>query len=175
MYDPPVDLSFKDLTTLTDATAEVPRCGVRILTTTSDGKYRSRAVRLNNNNISNLTGLGFLLGHFLSQPSLLGWLDLSFNKLEHIDSVFCDMPELRILYLHGNCISNLNEVDKLRQLQYLHTITLHGNKVESTNGYRAHVIAVLPALKHMDFSGVSKDERELANIKFKGGVRPAKI
>uniref|UniRef100_A0A3B4B9T5 Leucine-rich repeat-containing protein 51 n=1 Tax=Periophthalmus magnuspinnatus TaxID=409849 RepID=A0A3B4B9T5_9GOBI len=167
MYSPPVDLSFRNLSTMTDAMAEIPRRGVRPLTPDSRGRYHSRAVRLNNNNISDLTGVGFLLGHFLSRPSHLGWLDLSFNKLERIDPVLCEMQELRILYLHGNSIWKLSEVDKLGRLPHLHTITLHGNSIESTSGY-SRVIAVLPELKAMDFSAVTKEERVLSQIKFTG-------
>ncbi|KAJ0060464.1 hypothetical protein NL108_011893, partial [Boleophthalmus pectinirostris] len=146
------------------AMAEIPRSGVRPLASSSSGKYHSRVVRLSNNSISDLTGISFLLGHLLSRPSQLGWLDLSFNKLERIDPVLCGMRELRVLYLHGNSIWNLSEVDKLGQLPYLHTITLHGNAIETTKGYRCHVIAVLPHLKTMDFSAVTKEERVLSKI-----------
>lgn len=50
--------------------------------------------------------------------------------------VLCELRELRVLYLHGNGIWNLSEVDKLGELQYLHTITLHGNAIEAHKGYR---------------------------------------
>lgn len=48
----------------------------------------------------------------------------------------CELKELRMLYLHSNRIENLKEVDKLGELQHLHTITLHGNPIESTRDYR---------------------------------------
>lgn len=66
-----------------------PRRGLRPLNITPKRKYKSRALRLSNNNISDLTGIMDLLGYFLSRPSQLGWLDLSFNKLEHVDPVSC--------------------------------------------------------------------------------------
>uniref|UniRef100_A0A8C6SUW8 Leucine-rich repeat-containing protein 51 n=1 Tax=Neogobius melanostomus TaxID=47308 RepID=A0A8C6SUW8_9GOBI len=144
----------------------VPWRGVRPLSTTSQGRYQSRALRLSNNSISDLTGITYLLKHFLSWPSHLGWLDLSFNKLERIDPVLCEMRELRVLYLHGNSIWNLSEVDKMGQLPHLHTITLHGNSIENTRGYRAHVIAVLPELKTLDFSAVTPDERVMSKIRY---------
>lgn len=50
--------------------------------------------------------------------------------------VLCELRELRVLYLHGNGIWNLSEVDKLGELQYLHTITLHANVIEIHKGYR---------------------------------------
>lgn len=50
--------------------------------------------------------------------------------------VLCELHELRVLYLHGNCIWELSQVDKLGTLQHLHTITLHGNAIETTSHYR---------------------------------------
>ncbi|KAM4715225.1 leucine-rich repeat-containing protein 51-like [Anableps anableps] len=164
MYNPPVDLSFKDLNNVTGAMSEVPRTALRPLKTNSKNKYLSHSFRLSNNNITNLVGLEFMLSNFLAQPSMLGWLDLSFNKITSIDNVLCELKELRVLYLHGNDIWNLNEVNKLGELNYLHTITLHGNGIESIKGYRAHVILALPHLKRMDFSAVTCQERVLANI-----------
>ncbi|XP_038590882.1 leucine-rich repeat-containing protein 51-like [Micropterus salmoides] len=165
MYGPPVDLSFKDISHVTGALAEMPRSGLRPLNTNSKGKYLSCSMRLSNNSITDLTGLQYILSHFLAQPLKLGWLDLSFNKITCIDPGFCELRELRVLYLHGNCIWNLSEVDKLGELQYLHTITLHGNAIETHKSYRSHVISAVPQLKTMDFSAVTREERVLANVK----------
>ncbi|XP_042253876.1 leucine-rich repeat-containing protein 51-like isoform X2 [Thunnus maccoyii] len=164
MYGPPVDLSFKDISNVTGALAEQPRSGLRPLNTNSKRKYLSRTLRLSNNNITDLVGLQYTLGYFLAEPSQLGWLDLSFNKLTGIDPVLCELRELRVLYLHSNGIWNLSEVDKLGELQYLHTITLHGNAIENSKGYRKHVISALPQLRTMDFSAVTRDDRVLANV-----------
>ncbi|XP_041819311.1 leucine-rich repeat-containing protein 51-like [Chelmon rostratus] len=164
MYGPPVDLSFNHLSCVTGALSVVPRSGLRCLNTNSKKKCLSRSLRLNNNNITDITDLQQVLSHFLAQPSKLGWLDLSFNKITSINSVLCDLHELRVLYLHGNSIDNLPEVDKLHKLQYLHTITLHGNALETTKGYRNHVISVLPQLKKMDYAAVTHEERVLANV-----------
>ncbi|XP_042363282.1 leucine-rich repeat-containing protein 51-like [Plectropomus leopardus] len=164
MYGPPVDLSFKDISHITGALAEVPRIGLRPLNTNSEGKYLSRCLRVSNNSIPDVTGLQLVLTHFLAQPSMIGWLDLSFNKIRCINPVLCELRELRVLYLHGNSIWNLSEVDKLTELQYLHTITLHGNAIENNINYRRHVISALPRLKTMDFSAVTREERVLANV-----------
>ncbi|KAM4526310.1 leucine-rich repeat-containing protein 51-like [Fundulus diaphanus] len=173
MYGPPVDLSFKDLNNVTGAMSEVPRIALRPLRTNSKNKYLSQALRLSNNNITNLVGLEFMLSHFLAQPSMLGWLDLSFNKITSIDYVLGELKELRVLYLHGNDIWNLNEVNKLGGLSHLHTITLHGNAIENLKGYRSHVILALPHVKRMDFSAVTREEKVLANIWCKT-FKPAK-
>ncbi|XP_031171206.1 leucine-rich repeat-containing protein 51-like [Sander lucioperca] len=164
MYGPPVDLSFKDINSVTGALAEVPRSGLRPLKTNSKGKYQSCSLRLSNNSISDVTGLQYILSHFLAQPSKLGWLDLSFNKITCIDPLLCELSELRVLYLHGNNIWNLSDVDQLRELPYLHTITLHGNAIETNINYRNHVITALPHLKKMDFSAVTREQQVLANV-----------
>ncbi|KAF3704407.1 Leucine-rich repeat-containing protein 51 [Channa argus] len=163
MFGAPVDLSFKNITYLSGAMLEEPQSGLRPLKTNSEKKYLSRSLRLNNNRIGDLKGLQYVLRHFLARPLNLGWLDLSFNKIRSIDPVLCELSELRVLYLHGNNICNLSEVDKLGELQHLHTITLHGNSIED-KGYRNHVISVLPHLKSIDFSAVTPEEQALANV-----------
>uniref|UniRef100_A0A8P4GA70 Leucine-rich repeat-containing protein 51 n=1 Tax=Dicentrarchus labrax TaxID=13489 RepID=A0A8P4GA70_DICLA len=104
------------------------------------------------------------VSHFLAEPSQLAWLDLSFNEISHIDQVLCELRELRVLYLHGNSIYILSEVDRLGVLPHLHTITLHGNVIETNKAYRNHVISALPRLKTMDFSAVTRQERVMAKI-----------
>lgn len=50
--------------------------------------------------------------------------------------VLCELHELHSLYLHGNSILKIAEVDKLRELKYLRSITLHGNEMENHKDYR---------------------------------------
>ncbi|XP_054455490.1 leucine-rich repeat-containing protein 51-like [Anoplopoma fimbria] len=164
MYGPPVDLSFKGLVSATDALVVNPRTGCRPLYKNLEGKYRSRSLRLNNNSLADLASLVYICDHFLAQPWKIGWLDLSFNKIIHIEQVVCELRELRVLYLHGNCIWELSEVDKLQELQHLHSITLHGNAIVKDKIYRKHVLFTLPHLKMMDFSAVTREERVLANV-----------
>ncbi|KAM3592003.1 uncharacterized protein V6R79_011195 [Siganus canaliculatus] len=164
MIHPRIDLSFKDLICAKDAVNAAPREGQRRLSKNSEMKFVSRSVCLSNNRITDLTGLQCILSHFLAEPWMLGWLDLSFNQLPCIDPVLCELQELRVLYLHGNNIQKLSEVDKLAELPFLHTITLHGNAIVSCTGYRGHVISTLRRLKHMDFSAVTPAELSLANL-----------
>ena len=49
-------------------------------------------------------------------PQNLEWLDLSYNYLERIEPEILNFPNLKTLYLHGNYISNLEEVRKLQDL-----------------------------------------------------------
>ena len=44
--------------------------------------------------------------------------------------VLLEFKNLEILYLHGNSISNIKEVDKLANLSGLRKLTLHGNEIE---------------------------------------------
>lgn len=53
--------------------------------------------------------------------------------------VLCELHELRVLYLHGNNIFILSEVDRLGVLPHLHTITLHGNMIETNKAYRLRI------------------------------------
>ncbi|KAI3354364.1 hypothetical protein L3Q82_018891 [Scortum barcoo] len=164
MYGAPVDLSFKHISSLADAWIEEPSSGLRPLKKNSETKYLSCSLRLNNNDIIDLRGLQAAVNHFLAEPSQLAWLDLSFNKISHIDPVLCELHELRVLYLHGNCIFILSEVERLGVLPHLHTITLHGNVIETNKAYRNRVICALPWLKAMDFSAVTRQERVMAKI-----------
>ncbi|KAM6932626.1 leucine-rich repeat-containing protein 51 [Lycodopsis pacificus] len=164
MYGAPVDLSFKHVSRLSDAWTEEPSSSLRPLKRNSKKKYRSCSLRLNNNNITDLHDLQRTVNHFLAEPSQLAWLDLSFNNISHIDQVLCELHELRVLYLHGNGIFILSEVDRLGVLPHLHTITLHGNMIETNKAYRNRVISALPQLKTMDFSAVTRQERVMAKI-----------
>ncbi|KAL6116263.1 lrrc51 [Pungitius sinensis] len=164
MNGTPVDLSFKHFNSLSDAWTEEPSSSLRPLKRNSKKKYLSCSLRLNNNNITDLHDLHMTVSHFLAEPSQLAWLDLSFNNISHIDKVLCELLELRVLYLHGNCLCVLSEVDRLGVLPHLHTITLHGNMIETNKAYRNRVISALPRLKTMDFSAVTRQERVMAKI-----------
>ena len=73
-----------------------------------------------------------------------------------------ELPSLNILYLHGNNIDSISEVDKLGVLVQLRSLALHGNPVEMGAGYRHYVLSHLPQLQTLDFSGVTKADRATA-------------
>ncbi|XP_061575208.1 leucine rich repeat containing 51 [Cololabis saira] len=170
MYSAPVDLSFRNINKLIDAWTEEPSKGLRPLKRNAERKYISCSLRLSNNNISDLNDLQATVIHFLAEPSHLAWLDLSFNKITHIDQILCELRGLRVLYLHGNKIFALSEVNRLGRLPHLHSITLHGNPIESNKKYRNRVISALPSLKSMDFSAVTQQERVMAKIWHQGNT-----
>ncbi|KAG9335270.1 hypothetical protein JZ751_005450 [Albula glossodonta] len=171
MNGAPVDLSFKQIKSMAEALTEEPRQGLRALERDEQKRFCSRALRLSNNQIKELIGFTDAIITMLSEPFQLAWVDLSFNVIPCIDPVLTELPELRVLYLHGNKISKLSEVDKLGALPNLHTLTLHGNAIENEKGYRGYVIQMLPHLKSMDFCGITKEERVLARIWLRASMR----
>lgn len=70
-----------------DTWSEEPNSGLRPLKRNAEMKYHSCSLRFNNNNITNLFDLHNTVSHFLAEPLRLAWLDLSFNKISHIDHV----------------------------------------------------------------------------------------
>lgn len=64
--------------------------------------------------------------------------------------------------MHGNKILNLTEVDKLKRLPNLTMLTLHGNPIENLAAFRYYILNKLPALKHLNFSGISKADKQTA-------------
>ncbi|XP_016098027.1 leucine-rich repeat-containing protein 51 isoform X1 [Sinocyclocheilus grahami] len=164
MFGSPVDFSFRELNTVSDMLSDEPNPGTRPLKRDSEQKILSATLRLNNNFLSDLTGLMDTLSTLYAEPTRLAWLDISFNEFQHIHPVLTQLKELRLLYLHGNRICKLSEVDKLAVLPFLHTITLHGNPIVTERDYRAHLIGTLPHVKMIDFSAVTKQERELTSV-----------
>lgn len=69
-----------------------------------------------------------------------------------------------MLYLHGNNIRRGSEIDKLSELCRLRSLTLHGNPVESLDGYKFYVLTQIPQLMNIDFSAVTKQDRKSVEI-----------
>ncbi|XP_056416241.1 LOW QUALITY PROTEIN: leucine-rich repeat-containing protein 51 [Hyla sarda] len=159
---PPVDLAFKCINTMEDVLQEDPREGLKPLKRAKNGTLISQALRLNNNTLTDLHGFREIAEKLLSEPSQLCWIDLSFNYLPNIDPVLTTYRHLSALNLHGNSISNLSEVDKLTALPNLKSLTLHGNPIETERGYRSYILSLLPNLKSLDFSAVTKQDRVTA-------------
>ncbi|XP_065802362.1 leucine-rich repeat-containing protein 51 isoform X3 [Muntiacus reevesi] len=117
------------------------------------------------------TGLRPLLEH----PENLAWIDLSFNDLTSIDPVLTTFFNLSVLYLHGNSIQRLGEVNKLAVLPRLRSLTLHGNPIEEEKGYRQYVLCTLPRITTFDFSGVTKADRTTAEVWKRMNIKPKKV
>lgn len=136
----------------------------------SDASQKARpavvsiALRANNNKISSLDDMHDALHTVFDDPSRLQWLDLSGNSLLAIGrSTFAPYKDIFTLHLHGNKLHKYADVDNLAAcLPRLHALTLHGNPVEEKKHYRNYVIASFPTLAQLDFSSITKGDREKA-------------
>ncbi|KAJ3292824.1 Leucine-rich repeat-containing protein 51 [Rhizoclosmatium sp. JEL0117] len=157
----PLDYSFKEISNITEITTEESHrrhelpygAGIKSITT---------AIRLPNNHLETLDNLFTLSAKIVESPLHIAWIDLSFNNLKVIDKELLQFPTLSTLYLHANEISDLSEIDKLVALDRLRTLTLHGNPVENSKGYRQYTISRLITLKHLDFCAITKQDKKIA-------------
>ena len=187
-YVPPLDYSFKGVSTFPEVMEEEPRPRtINVIpkspskTIESDGKSTTksdtRSIRLNNNSLENWNGITDTVTSLLTKPHTLGWLDVSFNHLTTIDKAILNYPTLSVIYLHGNEISDLQQVDILSSLEKLRNLTLHGNPIENQFGYRPYVLGKCPNLKNFDFSGVTKSDWATSrtwNVLYKGKIEKGK-
>ncbi|KAL8582235.1 hypothetical protein ACOMHN_036992 [Nucella lapillus] len=151
-----VEYCFLQLATLEDADGEKPRQPE--VESPRDGvfKFEGRSLRLNNNQLTDIQTLPAFVKKTFIHPDKLAWIDLSFNALTIVDAVLLEFQNLQILYLHGNKIVNLKELDKLAGLPKLHKLTLHGNPLEEDKDYKMYVACTLPRLTNISFSAVTK-------------------
>ncbi|XP_054289083.1 leucine-rich repeat-containing protein 51-like [Macrosteles quadrilineatus] len=163
---PPLDYSFKNLEKIDELHLQRPRRGVKRYRRTSSGRYSCTSLRLNNNQLTTIHGIHAVAYQILEQPEKLTWLDLSFNKLTSVAPEIASFPSLKILYLHGNQLSDLTaSVRPLKCLDDLYSLTLHGNPVEERKGYRAKVLTSLPQLRSLDFTNVTAAELKQIQIR----------
>lgn len=179
-YDPPLDYTFMNLECLQECLTQDPRTDKIIGTTprkpsieeteaevNEKPKKKTNALRLSNNNLGEeiWDELEPICSKMVCDLSDIEWMDLSYNQLSTIDNRLPDLfPNCKVLYLHGNQLSKMTDIDKLSRMRHLRRVTLHGNPLaESTLGYRPLVISKLPpSLNTLDFSGVSGEDRMLA-------------
>ncbi|XP_003704338.1 leucine-rich repeat-containing protein 51 [Megachile rotundata] len=161
---PPLDLSFKNATTLNELAGKRPqavRTGKVPMRTSAD-RFMTCSLWLSNNLLTSMDGFEDLVRKLLDDPKLLSWVDLSFNEISSIGDDIVHFPNLKILYLHGNKISDINDIIKLKGLHNLRCLSLHGNPVENIPGYRGYIVHILPQLVTIDFSQVISNERKKA-------------
>ncbi|CAG7724811.1 unnamed protein product [Allacma fusca] len=161
----PIDFSFCLLSTIEEITAsgESPNTkrNYKFPEKTEDERYKTSSVRMSYNLLESIDGLVSVLYKILDGGPLgLCWIDLSFNHIHTLDEdTIGQIPNVKILYLHGNSIADMTEIPKLQGLPILQTLTLHGNPIEEEDGYRACIIYYLPILRHLDFVGVTKGDK----------------
>ncbi|KAM8815937.1 leucine-rich repeat-containing protein 51 isoform 2-T4 [Rhynchonycteris naso] len=144
---------------VTDLVSEEPRTGLRPLTHSKSGKSLTQSLWLNNNALNDLRDFKHVISQLLEHPQNLAWIDLSFNDLTTIDPILTTFFNLSVLYLHGNSIQRLGEVNKLAVLPRLRSLTLHGNPIEEEKGY----------------NGVTRADRTTAEVWKRMNIKPKKI
>ncbi|XP_005096936.1 leucine-rich repeat-containing protein 51 [Aplysia californica] len=168
---PPVDFSFLKIASVDECESEEPRDNSprkqravqKKKEEEKDDKSDSLCLKLNNNELKDVNNIMSIAEMLFQNPSSIGWIDLSFNSLTHIDPVLTQFENLKILYLHGNSIEDVKEVNKLAVLPRLIKLCLHGNPMENVKGYRQYVLSFVPNLVVFDFSRVTKADRATAN------------
>lgn len=156
---PPLDLSFKSLLTPEDIKEEIEAHYQKNLSRSqTTKKYTCNSVRINNNSLNEIKGIYVAIQEIVTNIDDIAWLDFSFNDINIIDDEILQFPNLKVLYLHGNAIEKIQDVRKLASLTDLRALTLHGNPIETEVGYRQFVLSILPWLKTLDFSAVTKQD-----------------
>lgn len=146
---------------MTQKSAQSIRTG-KIPERTAENHFITSSLWLSNNLLISLTGLDNLVKSHLGNFNNLSWLDMSFNKIKSIENHLNGFVNLKILYLHGNNIVDINQVVNLRILKNLKSLTLHGNPIENVSCYRGFVIQILPQISSLDFSPILSQERKKA-------------
>lgn len=132
-------------------------------------------VKLNNNMLETLQGLALSLEVVMISPIVnLQWIDLSFNQLVTVEKELERFLNLKALYLHGNCITRISCVERLRRLPKLMSLTLNGNPIESSKQYRPFIIGCLPNLRSLDHSTIIPDEVASAQAWYTGYLERSK-
>ncbi|XP_070329425.1 leucine-rich repeat-containing protein 51 isoform X2 [Odocoileus virginianus] len=175
VQEPPLDYSFRSIHVTQDLLSEEPRTGLRPVRHAKSGKSMTQSLWLNNNVLTDLRDFNHAVSQLLEHPENLAWIDLSFNDLTSIDPVLTTFFNLSVLYLHGNSIQRLGEVNKLAVLPRLRSLTLHGNPIEEEKGYRQYVLCTLPHITTFDFSGVTKADRTTAEVWKRMNIKPKKV
>ena len=138
-------------------------------------KKYCNAFNVSNNKLITIEGIHRVLDSLLpeltfpsklSKVQLIQWIDISRNKLTNIHKDICELPYLKILYVHGNNIQEIEKVTALGNCKSLTALTLYGNPMDHIKGYRNFIIEMCPLLEKLDGAVIS--EKELDIIKFHG-------
>ncbi|CAH8507871.1 unnamed protein product [Schistosoma curassoni] len=163
----PLDYSFLNIKNVSDLTVCCPRIipsSNSIIKKDMNEKWVTRTLKINNNQIEDISTLPVVVHELFGDTSSLTWLDISCNNIPSIPNSFSSLKHLKIIYMHGNKIETLQEVIKLRQLPKLTKLTLHGNPIEKEKGYFHTVLSILPNLVTLDFTGISQADKQTAAL-----------
>ncbi|KIY51305.1 L domain-like protein [Fistulina hepatica ATCC 64428] len=92
---------------------------------------------------------------------------LANNQIASISpSIHLSVPNLTTLVLTNNRISELGDLEPLKELRYLQYVSLLGNPVRERKWYREWLVWQLPALRVLDFQRIRDKERKAAKALF---------
>jgi len=120
----------------------------------------TRVVKFASNDIEDISDLYRCLSQLIHGVDKVSWIDLSNNKISYTESSLEGFHSVTVLYLHANNISSFAGIKPLGSLKSLTSLTLHGNPIEAHKHYRNYVLHLLPNLEKLDFSLITKQDRE---------------
>jgi Leucine-rich repeat (LRR) protein len=85
-----------------------------------------------------------------------------------------NLEGLKMLYMHANKILDLAEIDKLSKLKQLSALTMHGNPIENLPSFKHYILFKLPKLKHLNFTGISKADRQTSTFWIRSNAKAPK-
>ncbi|KIM48335.1 hypothetical protein M413DRAFT_440058 [Hebeloma cylindrosporum] len=92
---------------------------------------------------------------------------LANNRIQNISpSIYLSVPNLRTLVLTNNNISELGDLEPLKELKHLQYLTLLGNPVTEKKWYREWLAWRVPGLRVIDFQRIRDKERAHAKSIF---------
>ncbi|KAK1145975.1 U2 snRNP complex subunit [Aspergillus melleus] len=126
------------------------------------------AIDLTDNSISSL-------GNFPFFPRLHTLL-LARNRIKQIQPTLAtSIPNLSTLVLHSNNVTELADLDPLRNLSKLTHLVLLENPITRKENYRYWVIWRLPSVRFLDYQKVKEAEREKAQELFGTAEEPSAL
>jgi hypothetical protein len=106
-----------------------------------------------------------LLENNLERIYFIQKLNLSENSITFIHKDITLLPNLKILDLSNNLITDINKVKELQNIPKLIFLTLRGNKICMIRGYRQYIIELCPVLSQLDSAEISEKELEIVHYK----------
>jgi Leucine-rich repeat (LRR) protein len=100
---------------------------------------------------------------------MVSYLRMEENPLKTL-AYFEKLERIKTLYLTGNRIAEIQEIDRLIDLQYLVEISLQNNPLARKPMYRASIIKKLPNVQIIDSKEISLEERERIEVAIMQGA-----
>ena len=100
----------------------------------------------------------------INKLEYLQLLDLSYNKIKEIHNDISLLPNLKILKLNNNLLSDVNKIVNLGNIKNLTSLNLSNNLICKIRGYRQFVIEMCSVLEQLDNAQVTEKELEIIHF-----------